>query len=142
MLRRSGVAGIKPEPANASCSIEPESYLNIVLSGIKVNLPDTGQILFRLNQFAVESGHKVLIEGESGMGKTTLLHLIAGLFEPNEGQVRIGEQILTGMSDEQRCHFRRKHISMVFQKLNLIEHLTSLENVSLALGSPLDKEGK
>ena len=116
--------------------------MKIQLSDIKVNLPSSGKTLFLLKNFSVESGHKVLIEGESGKGKTTLLHLIAGLFYPEEGQVEIGTHKLNAMSDEERCRFRRAHVGMVFQKLNLIEHLTALENVCLSLGTTADQNGK
>lgn len=109
--------------------------MKITLKDIKVNLPVSGKTLFHLPEFEVESGHKVLIEGESGKGKTTLLHLIAGLFYPAEGEVLLGEQRLNSLSDEERCHFRRANVGIIFQKLNLIEHLTALENVCLALGS-------
>jgi ABC-type lipoprotein export system ATPase subunit len=106
--------------------------LKISLNGIEVNLPDTGQTLFRLKQFSIESGQKVLLRGESGKGKTTLLHLIAGLFQPAAGDVEVGGQKISTWSDEARCAFRRRNMVMVFQKLNLIEHLTALENVGLA----------
>jgi len=109
--------------------------LKISLSGIQVNLPDTGQTLFRLKQFSVDSGQKVLLRGESGKGKTTLLHLIAGLFRPATGEVDVGGDKISSWSDEARCAFRRRHMGMVFQKLNLIEHLTALENVGLACAS-------
>lgn len=110
--------------------------MNIRLRDIQVHLPQGAATreLFRLASFDVESGHKVLIQGESGKGKTTLLHLIAGLFLPFAGQVRLGEHLLNEWSDEQRCHFRRTHIALIFQKLNLLEHLTVFENVQLALG--------
>lgn len=107
--------------------------MKIVLNNIKVNLPKTGQTLFKFKQLTVDSGQKVLIEGESGKGKTTLLHLIAGLFHPQEGEVELGGISLSTLNDEERCRFRRLNVGMVFQKLNLIEHLTAGENVRLGL---------
>lgn len=104
------------------------------MKDIKVNLPGSGGTLFKLPEFSIESGAKVLIEGESGRGKTTFLHLIAGLFHPAEGTVEVGGHQLNTMNDEERCQFRRDHIGIIFQKLNLVEYLTPLENVLLSLG--------
>lgn len=98
---------------------------------MKVVLP-TGRELFRVPEFVVEPGERVLIEGSSGRGKTTFLHLLAGLFLPTEGVVEIGDQRTSQMSDNERCDLRRKSFGIVFQKLNLIEHLTALENVEIA----------
>ena len=106
--------------------------LKITMREVQVNLPGTNQALFRLNSFEVKSGQHILIQGESGRGKTTLLHLIAGLFRPHAGSVEVGEFKMTEASDERRCEFRRAHIGIIFQKLNLLEHLTARENVALA----------
>jgi ABC-type lipoprotein export system ATPase subunit len=81
----------------------------------------------------VAPGERVLIQGASGRGKTTFLHLLAGLFLPASGVIEVGDQRLTTMTDEERCDMRRQKFGIVFQKLNLIEHLTALENVRLAL---------
>lgn len=108
--------------------------MKISLNNIKVNLPGTETPLFKLSKFDVESGQKILIEGQSGRGKTTLLHLIAGLFHPSEGSVALGPHQLNDMGDEERCRFRRANVGLIFQKLNLIEHLTPLENVMLSGG--------
>ncbi len=108
--------------------------MKIVLRDIQVDLPITSKLLFRLPSFTAESGHKVLITGESGKGKTTLLHLIAGLFLPSKGDVQIGGGRISSMNDENRSQFRRRHIGIIFQKLNLIEHLTAQENICLSTG--------
>lgn len=76
-----------------------------------------------------------MIRGASGQGKTTFLHMLAGLFLPTTGRVRIGDQDLTAMTDSERCQLRRRHIGLVFQKLNLLEHLTAAENIMIAGGA-------
>lgn len=118
---------------SSQISINP----SIALEKIKVSLAN-GRILFWIESLKFQPGVPVLIRGESGAGKTTLLHLIAGLFLPTEGSVRIGETQLETLDEDQRCEFRRKNIGVIFQKLNLIDHLTVEENTSLALeaGSP------
>lgn len=117
--------------------------MKISLNDIKVDLPAGGGTLFCLPQFEAESGQKILLQGESGRGKTTFLHLMAGLFHPTEGRVQIGEHRLSTLSDEERCQFRRRHVGIIFQKLNLIEYLSPLENVLLCVGeSAIDKARK
>lgn len=106
--------------------------MNLKLSGITVTLPPENSVLFRLPSLEIASGSRVLIQGPSGKGKTTLLHLIAGLFAPTEGSVQVGDQNLRYLSDSELCRMRRRHFGIVFQKLNLLEHLTASENVLLA----------
>jgi putative ABC transport system ATP-binding protein len=76
-------------------------------------------------------GEFVALLGRSGSGKSTLLNVISGIDRPDGGQVWIGGQELTGMSERDRTLFRRKHIGFVFQFFNLIPTLTVLENVTL-----------
>ncbi len=106
--------------------------LDLHLSKIKVVLPN-GRRLFAVQDLKIPFGSHVLIQGESGRGKTTFLHLIAGLFSPTEGHVQIGNQRMDSMTDDQRCDLRMQKIGVIFQKLNLIDHLTVAENVSLAM---------
>jgi ABC-type lipoprotein export system ATPase subunit len=107
--------------------------MDIHLSGIKVLIPNTDRVLFRIREFVVPHGEKVLIHGRSGIGKTTLLHLIAGLFLPLTGKVSIGGRDLTKLNETERCQLRRKYFGMLLQKLNLIDHLNGLENIRLGL---------
>lgn len=95
--------------------------------------------LFSIPHWQVQSGEKILIQGPSGRGKTTLLHLIAGLLRPDRGEVRLDETSLNSLSDSALSDFRRHKVGLVFQKLNLIEHMTLLENLSL-VSSPLDQD--
>ncbi len=107
--------------------------MNIKLSQVTVHLPPSGRFLFRISEFEVAPGAKLLIEGASGKGKTTLLHLMAGLFSPTQGYVFYDEQNIKYLSEEVLCQKRRDHFGIVFQKLNLLDHLTALENVMLTL---------
>ena len=109
--------------------------MDIKLSKVEVTLPN-GRRLFRIKSLEIPFGSKVLISGASGKGKTTLLHLIAGLFIPSEGSVFVGEFRYNSLTDEERSELRRQHFGMVFQKLNLLDHLTTAENVELGLGAP------
>ena len=76
-------------------------------------------------------GEFVALLGRSGSGKSTLLNVVSGIDRPDGGQVWIGGQELTGMSERDRTLFRRRHIGFVFQFFNLIPTLTVMENVTL-----------
>jgi putative ABC transport system ATP-binding protein len=81
---------------------------------------------------AVRSGEFVAIIGPSGCGKSTLLNLVAGLDAPSDGEITLAGVALTGMSEDELARVRRRHIGMVFQFFNLLEEMSSLENVTLA----------
>ena len=86
-------------------------------------------------------GELTLLMGPSGSGKTTLLSILGCILIPNEGSLRIGKQVATGLSSEGLADLRRKHVGFVFQSYNLVPTLTAQENVMLALelrGTPGD----
>jgi putative ABC transport system ATP-binding protein len=76
-------------------------------------------------------GEFVALLGRSGSGKSTLLNLVSGIDRPDGGEVWIGGQELTAMSERDRTLFRRRQIGFVFQFFNLIPTLTVVENVAL-----------
>jgi len=79
----------------------------------------------------VERGRKVAVVGRSGSGKSTFLHLAAGIDEPTRGTVSVLGRELRGMSDRQRTLQRRERIGLVFQFFHLLQHLDVLGNVVL-----------
>jgi len=80
-----------------------------------------------------QPGEITAILGKSGSGKSTLLNLISGIDAPDAGQIWVGGQDLTALSERDRTLFRRARIGFVFQFFNLIPTLTVGENVSLPL---------
>ena len=81
----------------------------------------------------VHSGEFVGLMGPSGSGKTTLLKLIAGLDRPTQGEVSVGGQIISKMSESQLATWRTRNIGFVFQFYNLLPVLTAYRNVELPL---------
>ena len=81
----------------------------------------------------VAVGEQVALIGKSGGGKTTLLHLIAGLLVPDEGSIRIAKTEITRLSEQGRDRFRAGSIGYVFQTFNLMPAFTALENVKLGM---------
>jgi putative ABC transport system ATP-binding protein len=80
----------------------------------------------------IEAGEFVALVGPSGSGKSTLLQVAAGLDEPSAGSVWIAGSPQAGLSAEERTRMRSRHLGILFQRDNLWNHLTALENVELA----------
>jgi len=76
-------------------------------------------------------GEFVALMGPSGCGKSTLLNLVAGLETPDEGEIEVGGEPVTGRTEDELARMRRHHIGLVFQFFNLLEGMTVLENVAL-----------
>lgn len=87
---------------------------------------------------SIEGGRFVAIIGTSGSGKSTLLNMLGGLDTPTSGSVRVEDQNLESLTDEQLTVFRRKRIGFIFQNYNLIPYLTAYENIVL----PVRLDGK
>ena len=83
--------------------------------------------------FNVEKGEILLIEGRSGIGKTTLLNIMAGIDHPDEGTVIIEGKDIFKMNEDKRAKFRLEKMGVIFQQMNLIEDLNVMENIALPL---------
>lgn len=94
---------------------------------------DQQRIIFTALNLEINRGECIALLGQSGSGKSTLLNLLGSIDLPDSGKIRIGEQIITEISEAQRTQFRRRHIGFVFQFFNLIPTLTVEENLLLPL---------
>ncbi|MFN8532999.1 MAG: ABC transporter ATP-binding protein [Dehalococcoidia bacterium] len=83
--------------------------------------------------FAVQAGEMVAIMGPSGCGKTTLLNCLAGLDDPDRGDVLIEGLNLRSLSDDRRTIHRARRMGFVFQSHNLLPVLNAVENVELPM---------
>jgi putative ABC transport system ATP-binding protein len=92
-----------------------------------------GRVLFEGLELQVGPGELVAIMGESGVGKSTLLNVVAGLDAPDSGSVAIDGTGLESLADDARTRLRRDRIGFVFQAFHILPHLTLGQNVALPL---------
>ena len=92
--------------------------------------------------FSMESGQQIALSGTSGSGKTTLLNLIAGILQPDEGQIELSGRSMSGSSEAVRDRLRAQMVGYIFQTFNLLQGYTCLENVLLGMsfGGDLDED--
>jgi putative ABC transport system ATP-binding protein len=79
----------------------------------------------------VESGDLVAVTGPSGSGKSTLLSCLAGMDDPDGGSVRVAGQRISHRSERDRARIRARHVGMLFQSGNLVDHLNVAQNLAL-----------
>jgi putative ABC transport system ATP-binding protein len=102
------------------------------LSALAKTLPG-GRKLFDGVDLALAPGEHVAVRGESGVGKSTLLNIIAGLDEADAGEVAIAGRPLGALDEPGRTALRRDRIGFVFQAFHILPHLTLAQNVALPL---------
>src|ERR1700722_19746176 len=83
--------------------------------------------------FSMESSAQVALSGESGSGKTTFLHLIAGILKPDAGSITLAGREMSALPETQRDRLRATAIGYIFQTFNLLQGYTCLENVLLGM---------
>ena len=88
-------------------------------------------VVFSGMDLAVEKGEMLAIVGPSGIGKSTLLHLLGGLDRADSGSVRVADADLTKMSADELARFRNRNVGFVFQFHHLLPEFTALENVAM-----------
>ncbi len=86
-----------------------------------------------VREFHLAAGEQVVLMGRSGCGKTTLLHVIAGISRPDSGVVRVDGCDITRLNEAARDRFRADKIGYVFQTFNLLAGFSALENVLLGM---------
>ncbi len=88
-------------------------------------------LVFSELDLEVEKGEMLAIVGPSGIGKSTLLHLLGGLDRPDSGRVRVDDEELTKMTADELARFRNRNVGFVFQFHHLLPEFTAVENVAM-----------
>ena len=112
------------------------SYNREMISLVDVDkLYKTGDVetrLFDKLNLSIQANESIAITGPSGSGKSSLLRMIAGLEAPSSGDIKIYNQSIYALSDQQRADLRRLNFGFIFQSFRLFPQLTVFENVQLA----------
>lgn len=87
--------------------------------------------VFKGLDLAVERGEMLAIVGPSGIGKSTLLHLLGGLDRPDSGTIKVQDAEVTKMSNDELARFRNRNVGFVFQFHHLLPEFSAAENVAM-----------
>jgi lipoprotein-releasing system ATP-binding protein len=90
-------------------------------------------VVFTDISLQVKHGERVAIIGESGAGKSTMLHLLGGLDRPTGGRIYFGDEDIAALPDDRLADFRNREIGFVWQTPSLLPEFTALENVMMPL---------
>lgn len=102
----------------------------INIENLKYSYPNSDFNL-AVGTLSIEKGSRTAVIGPSGFGKTTLLNLIAGILQPQRGDVKVNGTNVSQLSDSERRNFRIREVGFVFQDFKLLEYLNVLDNILL-----------
>ena len=105
----------------------------VSLEGIRFAHPGAERPLLEDVDLALQPGEMAAVLGPSGVGKSTLLNLVAGLATPAAGRVTVLGTEVAALGESAAARWRRQHLGFVFQRFHLLPHLTVSENVALPL---------
>ena len=101
-------------------------------NSVQKSFPDSDGAVTVLRDvsFGLEAGQKLALTGESGSGKSTILHIASGLDAPDAGSVQVCGQDVTQLDDAGRAALRRNEVALIFQQFNLMPSLTVAANIA------------
>lgn len=113
----------------------------LILRDVSKSYANGKRVLAQLN-YMLGAGEYVAVMGESGVGKSTLLNLIAGLDAPDSGEILVDGTDIAALDDDAATQLRREKFGFVFQAFHILPHLNIVQNVALPLllnGSPTQR---
>jgi len=142
------VDGGAATPPEASPDIAPGEPLSapepvIAAYGLAKSYPsgDTVLDVLRATDLEIRAGERIAVLGASGIGKSTLLHLLGGLDHPDSGTIAFRGQDLAQMDERRLAAYRNHEVGFVFQFFQLLPEFTALENVMMPLLVGRETEG-
>ena len=130
-----GLLASQPLPVHTAPSTLPPLHPSILLEAAglrKAYKTEAGDLeVLRGVSLAVREGEMVAVVGESGTGKSTLLHLLGALDRPSAGSVRYRDRDVFAQSDDRLARFRNEEVGFVFQFHHLLPEFSALENVAM-----------
>jgi putative ABC transport system ATP-binding protein len=120
-----------------ACALHPLIFLPVLAVtdlAKSFDAPEGGRVeIVRVPEFSLAAGAQRALRGESGSGKTTFLHLIAGILAADAGRVAIDGADMAALSESRRDRLRAEKLGYIFQTFNLLQGYTVLENVLLGM---------
>ena len=115
--------------------IEEKKVGMVVVDEVEKRIELGRHSIFALRKcsLVLTSGKSLAVLGSSGTGKSTLIHLIAGLERPSAGVITVENALISEMSDSDRADFRKKNIGVIYQFHHLLPEFNVLENVMMPL---------
>ena len=112
----------------------------MIISAENITFSYSKEQLFLMPNLYCSAGSTILITGDSGKGKTTYLHILAGLLKPTTGKIMIDGTNILALSESKNDKFRGQNIGVVFQKSHFISALTVLENLEMGKYNRKDRK--
>ena len=109
------------------------AFLEITALSKSYPVGGTRLTVLRNLELAVDDNEMVAIVGASGVGKSTLMHVVGGLDRLDGGRIRVGETDVTSLPDAELVAFRNRHVGFVFQFHHLLPEFSALENAEMPL---------
>ena len=122
-------------PVRRESDVNETSDIMVFVEKVEKKVQVGKHLIFALNEcsLSVKAGETLAILGSSGTGKSTLIHLIAGLERPTSGKIRVKKLLVSEMSDGDRAKFRKENVGVIYQFHHLLPEFNVLENVMMPL---------
>lgn len=114
--------------------------MRILLEDLALQFKGTPRPLLEVSRWELASGGAAVLRGQSGTGKSTLLHTVSGLLLPARGTVTLGDTPINQHKERARSWMRATQIGVVFQRLNVLDDLLAEENLLLGPGPAPPRE--